>query len=111
MTSITDNFMRQMLTKAKDYCVVILKATSKRKEHGVERIVWEHVRRNFALRADGILPVVCPVADGTDLSGIGIFNGTVDEIQKVMDGDPGVQAGIFTYEVHPCKSFPGDSLS
>jgi len=24
--------------------------------------------------------------------------------------DPGLQAGIFTYEIHPCRSFPGDSL-
>jgi len=28
-----------------------------------------------------------------------------------MDGDPGVMAGIFTYEVHLCRSFPGDKLS
>jgi hypothetical protein len=28
----------------------------------------------------------------------------------IMDGDPGVQAGIFTYEVHPVRSFPGDAL-
>ena len=27
-----------------------------------------------------------------------------------MDGDPGVQAGVFVYELHPCRSFPGDAL-
>jgi hypothetical protein len=27
-----------------------------------------------------------------------------------MDEDPGVKAGIFTYEVHPTCSFPGDRL-
>jgi len=27
-----------------------------------------------------------------------------------MDTDPGVMAGIFTYEVHNIRSFPGDSL-
>jgi hypothetical protein len=27
-----------------------------------------------------------------------------------MDCDPGVQAGIFTYEIHPIRSFPGDAL-
>ncbi len=27
-----------------------------------------------------------------------------------MDGDPGVAAGIFTYEAHPIRSFPGDGL-
>jgi hypothetical protein len=27
-----------------------------------------------------------------------------------MEDDPGVKAGVFVYEVHPCRSFPGDSL-
>jgi hypothetical protein len=34
----------------------------------------------------------------------------VDEIKKVMDEDPGVKAGVFVYEIHACRSFPGDSL-
>jgi len=27
-----------------------------------------------------------------------------------MGDDPGVAAGVFTYEVHPCRGFPGDAL-
>ena len=27
-----------------------------------------------------------------------------------MDDDPGVQLGIFTYEIHASRSFPGDRL-
>jgi hypothetical protein len=27
-----------------------------------------------------------------------------------MGDDPGVAAGVFTYEVHSCRGFPGDSL-
>jgi hypothetical protein len=27
-----------------------------------------------------------------------------------MASDPGVQAGVFTFEVHPARSFPGDRL-
>jgi len=27
-----------------------------------------------------------------------------------MDGDPGVQAGVFEYEVHAVRGFPGDML-
>ncbi len=77
---------------------------------GVESIIWEHGRRNFALRADGVLPIVCPVSDGSDVSGIGIFNASVEETKKIMDEDPGVQAGVFVYELHPCRSFPGSSL-
>jgi hypothetical protein len=27
-----------------------------------------------------------------------------------MDADPGVLAGIFTYEIHPVRGFPGSGL-
>ena len=27
-----------------------------------------------------------------------------------MDQDPAVREGIFVYEAHPCRSFPGDCL-
>ena len=79
-------------------------------EPGAHKIIWEHGRRNFTLRADGLLPIVCPVTDGTELSGVGIFNASVEETKKIMDEDPGVKAGVFVYEVHPCRNFPGSSL-
>jgi hypothetical protein len=62
------------------------------------------------LRAEGILSIVCPFSDDSDISGIGIFNSTIEETKKIMDEDPGVIAGAFIYEIHPCRSFPGDSL-
>ena len=110
MKEITDDNMRQMMTMSRDYSAVIL-----RKSHGynlpdAEKIVWEHGRRNFALRAEGILSIVCPVRDGSEVTGVGIFNGTVDEIRKVMDDGPGVKAGVFVYEIHACRGFPGDRL-
>ncbi len=77
---------------------------------GVKSIIWEHGRRNFELRAAGILPIVCPVTDESDVAGIGIFNASVEETRKIMEEDPGVQAGVFIYELHPCRSFPGASL-
>ena len=109
MTTISDEFMRQMLPKSRQYCIVILQAGPKRYEAGVEKILWEHGRRNFALRADGLLPIVCRVADGSAVSGVGIFNAP-PEVKRIMDEDPGVQAGVFAYEIHACSSFPGDSL-
>jgi hypothetical protein len=110
MSTITDEFMRERIAQAKNYTLVILRATEKRKEPGVDKIVWEHGRMNMALNADGLLPVVCPVADGSDVSGIGIFSRSVEEVRKIMDDDPGVKAGLFIYEVHPCRGFPGDCL-
>jgi hypothetical protein len=110
MTTITDEFMRQMLSIAKDYCIVILKAGPRHNEPGVEKTIWEHGRRNFALRADGVLSIVCPVADESNLSGVGIFNAKIEDVRNIMEDDPGVKAGVFFYEIHPCRSFPGDSL-
>jgi hypothetical protein len=77
---------------------------------GTDEVVWEHGRRNFSLRADKLLAIVCPVRDDSDVCGIAIFDGGVDEVRRIMDDDPGVRAGVFTYEVHPCRSFPGDAL-
>ena len=110
MIMISDEFMRQILSTTRKYSVVILKAGPKRKEEGVEKIVWEHVRRNFALREEGKLSIVCPISDGSDVTGIGIFNADVEEVKQIMDEDPGVKAGVFVYEIHASRSFPGDSL-
>ena len=110
MAAITDEYMRGMLAKSRNYSIVILKATPKKNEAGAEKIVFEHARRNFSLRADGILSIVCPITDDSEVRGIGIFNASPAEVKEIMDGDPGVTAGIFTYEIHPGKGFPGDAL-
>jgi hypothetical protein len=109
-TAITDAFMQSMLAAAKPYCVMILRAGPNWDEPRAAEIIWEHGRRNFQLRAEGVLCIVCPVLDGGDVKGIGIFNAPVDETRAIMDQDPGVQAGVFIYEAHLCRSFPGDSL-
>jgi PAS domain-containing protein len=67
-------------------------------------------RRNFALRAEGLLAIVCPVGDGSDVAGVGIFNATVEEVDRLMRDDPAVQEGVLLYELHSCRSFPGDQL-
>ena len=110
MQTITDEYMRQMLPTTRPYYIVILKAGPQKQQEGVEKIIWEHARRNFALRADGKLVIVCPVNDGTDVTGVGIFNTSLEDTKEIMEDDPGVKAGVFIYEIHPCRSFPGDSL-
>ena len=110
MTTITDEYMQEMLTKTKEYCFVLLKPGQNDYPENLKQITWEHVRRNFALRADGLLSIVCPVTKGTGVNGLGIFNATEEDVKKIMDDDPAVKAGIFVYEIHPCRSFPGDSL-
>ena len=57
-----------------------------------------------------MLSIVCPITDDSGWSGIGIFNAPPAEVAAIMEADPGVRAGIFTYEVHTGRSFPGDRL-
>jgi len=102
--------MKQMITKTKEYTIVILKATQKINEPEAEKIIWEHGRRNFSLREEGKLSIVCPINDGTEVKGVGIFSTGEEETKRIMDEDPAVKAGIFTCEIHPCRSFPGDML-
>jgi len=77
---ISDDLMRDMLTKSQTYTVVLLKATLRQRTPEVDAIIWEHGRRNFALRAEGVLSIVCPVVDNSEWAGIGIFNATVEEV-------------------------------
>ena len=107
---ITDDYMQQMLTTTKEYTFVLLSQGPHYGAPGTDTIIWEHGRRNFQLRAQGQLSVVCPVRDDTSRCGVGIFNADVEETEEIMRGDPGVQAGVFVYEIHPVRSFPGDGL-
>lgn len=110
MEAVTDEYIRDMLTRTQLYSVVLLRRAARYAEPDARGIIWEHGRRNFALRADGVLAVVCPAADDSDLAGVGIFNATPEETARIMDGDPAVQAGVLSYEVHPVRGFPGDGL-
>lgn len=111
MKAITDEYMNQMRQNTKNYSAVLLKAGPNFNQPDSYPIIWEHGRRNFALREEGLLNIVSPVLDGGDLKGLAIFNADLDETRKIMEDDPGVQAGIFVFEVYTVRSFPGDSLA
>jgi hypothetical protein len=110
MSEITDEHMRAALATTRAYTVMILRPGPNAGAPDRARLVWEHGRRNFELRQRGLLAIVCPVADGSDVAGVGIFSAAPDEVERLMADDPAVAAGIFTVEVHPCRSFPGDAL-
>jgi hypothetical protein len=110
MTQITDEYMREQLSRSRTYCFVLLRATPKRKEPGADKLVWEHGRRNFGLRQEGLLAIVCPATGEGDVRAVAIFNADVVTTKKIMDDDPAVAAGIFTYETYECRGFPGDKL-
>jgi hypothetical protein len=110
LSQITDEYMQERLGQTKAYTLLLLKRTPKLAEPDSRAIVWEHGRRNMALQAQGALPIVCPVGDNSEWAGIGIFDATPEQVTQIVEGDPGVQAGLFTYEIHPVRGFPGSSL-
>ncbi len=110
LPTVSDDAMRGRLARASTYSTVLLRTTDAFVRPAVDSIVWEHGRRNMALVEAELLSVVLPVADDSDLAGIAVFAASPAETRTIMDDDPGVRAGIFTYEVHPVRGFPGASL-
>jgi hypothetical protein len=110
MATVTDEQMRDRLKVSRPYTIVILKYGPEKGSESAQQILWEHGRRNFQLREEGILAIVCPIRDGTEISGIGIFAANETVTTDIMREDPAVKAGILLFETHETRSFPGDSL-
>jgi hypothetical protein len=111
LPQVTDEQMQEMLGKSRTYTAMLLRLTERAAEPDAEKLIWEHGRRNFALRSVGKLPIVCPTTDESDWAGVAIFDATVEEVERLMADDPGVKAGVFTYELHPVMGFPGSALA
>jgi uncharacterized protein YndB with AHSA1/START domain len=107
---VSDETMRERLARTAAYTAVLLRATDTFSRPAVDPIVWEHGRRNMALAEAGLLPVVLPVMDESSLAGIGVFAASAADTAAILDDDPGVRAGIFSYEMHPVRGFPGAAL-
>jgi hypothetical protein len=116
LPSLNDAEFAAFRAKARAYTVCVLSAgpryeTAGRNADGSpSEIIMAHGKRNVALYAAGLLHVVCPIGDGGPIKGIGIYGGDVDEVHRIMAEDPGVKGEVFTYELHPCRSFPGSTL-
>lgn len=55
--------------------------------------------------------IICPVGDGSAICGISILEADEEETERIMREDPGVKAGIFTYELHATRTFPDSTLA
>lgn len=115
MVEISDEYIRQRLTTARSYVTVFLRKgpnyqppASRPPEQA--RIVWEHVRRNMQLQAEGKKALVGPIEGGGDIVGLTVFVVPEAEARQLMQDDPAVAAGIFAYDVVIWHEFPGDGL-
>ena len=113
---VNDAMLQAALQTTRPYTLVVLKAgpnfsmPGPDRDAGVSKIIWQHGMRNFALFTAGVMPIVCPIADGSGLCGVGIFDATLEDVERIMSLDPGVQAGVFTFDIHPTRGFPGSCL-
>jgi hypothetical protein len=110
MQQITDEQMQQMLMQTKEYTLVLLKSVPGIQRENIQQILWEHGRRNFQLRAEGLISIVGPVTEEHLVAGFADFNTGVEKAIELMKEDPAVKEGIFLFEAVPIRSFPGDSL-
>jgi hypothetical protein len=116
LPKVTDEMLQDALPSTVPYTIVVLKAGPKfsmpgpARDSWVAKIIWQHGKRNFALRTAGLMPIVCPVADGSGVTGVGIFAASPEEVERIMSGDPGVKEGMFKYDIHPTRTFPGSAL-
>lgn len=110
MQSISDEQMQHLLQQSKAYTLVLLQSLPNVQKENLQEILWEHGRRNFALRAEGLLSIVAPVTEESEIAGIAIFNCDAAKAKEIMLDDPAVKEGVFSFAVLPIRSFPGDSL-
>jgi len=108
-TTVTNEQIQQLAATAQPYSLVLLSWGPERHGDGAEATELEHQRRMVSLRADGVIAILLPVGAET-LAGVAIMTLPPEEARAVMDGDPCVQAGMMTCEVHQCHGFPGDAL-
>jgi hypothetical protein len=108
--SVTDEEMQELLASSRTYTLMVLRDGPAMGSPETPGLIWEHGRRNLGLKGEGRMPVVCAVDDDTDLCGVAVLDMELEEARRLMEGDPGVQAGIFSYELHTTRSFPGSGL-
>ncbi len=88
LPAISDEVMRQSMTTTRAYTVAILHKGPAYDPPRSDPTIWEHGRRNFALRAAGLLSIVCPIRDASTTAGIGIFAADSADVERILAGDP-----------------------
>jgi len=98
----------------KEYFVVFLKKGPNREEMDPkegEALQAKHLEYLGKLYNDGIIVMNGPFGDDGDLRGMSFYSvATLEEAEKLANGDPMVQAGRLAVEVHPWFGAKGTIL-
>ncbi|MBO9205089.1 MULTISPECIES: YciI family protein [Niastella] len=101
------------LASIKPYTLVVLMKGENYGLSDTPRIIQsEHLPYVFEQRRDNHMVLTMPIKDNdSNLAAIAIYN-TIDkeEVKRLMDKDPAIEAGIFEYEIVTGLGLPGDKL-
>ena len=79
----------------------------KRKE-----LIRGHLANSARMHEAGKLILAGPFVDDTDLAGMWVFDSdSVEEVKKLVAGDPAVTRGLFRVEYHPWYSAKGIGIA
>jgi len=113
---ISEEAFLELLTKSRPFTLVILKkgpalmSPETANDPEVRATIMRHGKRNMQLKDAGLMPIICPVRDDSDVAGIGVFDAEPAVVERIYAADPAVKAGLLLFEVHASRSFPGSRL-
>jgi uncharacterized protein len=74
----------------------------------LERLQEAHLAYGRKLTAEGKLVINGPLLDGGDLRGVSVMRvSSLEEARVLSEGDPSVQAGRLSFELHPWMVYKG----
>jgi len=104
--TFTDDEMNELLPAAKAYSVVLLKQGPNFTDDTAPAVIWEHGRRNFGLRHDGVLPIVLPASQVArlfdEVAGFVGYQLTIDLPRQVIVKPDG---GELPFDVQPFRKY------
>ena len=97
------------------YQMVLLRHTAAGRgfdEETIDRIFREHLAYTLSLLAGGDQLAAGPVADSPDevedICGLGFYQKeSLDEVRRLIELDPGVQQGLYCFDVMTWRTAPG----
>ena len=97
------------------YQMVLLRHTAAGRDFDEEtrdRIFREHLAHTLSMLGGGDQLAAGPVndspAEDEDICGVGFYQkGSLDEVRRLMERDPGVQQGLYCFDVMTWRTAPG----
>lgn len=111
--SLTPGDVMALVGQCRNHWLLLLKTGPNQvlDEAAARALQMAHLQHLFGLRARGKFAFFGPVADASDLVGIGVYlTATREEAEALAAADPAVIAGRFRAEIHGWFTLPGEQL-